>query len=192
VNSLQGNISNIRRRPLEGGVMTTFSLRSADGKEWQVETRLDFPLREGDLVQVSGEVNSDLVLTANSITPVASQPVSPTLKPKLYILRTIVAVLLAMIPGAFLGGAVAANTISPTATITGGGRMGRLENRRIIAKTAATLHTRVSIFGGLISAVFASGLAWLFAGSNRRANAWLGARISVGLSLAVYVFSALT
>ena len=76
MNTVQGSISDIRRQPAEGGTNTTFKLHSADGKETPVETRLGFPYNNGDVVQASGDMTTDLVLTAISISRVvqASKP----------------------------------------------------------------------------------------------------------------------
>lgn len=75
--TVQGRISDIQRQSVGGGTRTKFRLHSSDGKETSVETQLDFPYRGGDTVQVSGEIDSDLVLTAMSISSV-SQPAPPT------------------------------------------------------------------------------------------------------------------
>jgi len=78
--TIEGSISDIQRQPVEGGTRTMFRLRSADGKGTQVETRLDVPYNNGDVVQASGEINSDLVLTAISIMKVR-QALPPQPKP---------------------------------------------------------------------------------------------------------------
>jgi len=86
VNIVQGIISDIRRQPVEGGTRTKFRLRSADGKETQVETRLDVPYNNGDVVQASGEIDSDLVLTAISIAHVLqASPPAPKPVPWLWV-----------------------------------------------------------------------------------------------------------
>jgi hypothetical protein len=74
----QGSIFNIQRQPIAGGTRTTFRLRSADGKETQVETRIDVPYSDGSLVEASGEVDSDLVLQAQTVSLVSkSEPKPP-------------------------------------------------------------------------------------------------------------------
>lgn len=70
MNTVEGTVSDIRRQAVDGGSRTSFRLHSADGTETQVETRLDFPYNNGDVVRASGEIDSDLILAAASIAQV--------------------------------------------------------------------------------------------------------------------------
>ena len=80
MNTIQGAVSDIQRQTLAGGTRVNFRLHSANGKDTAVETLLDFPYTDADVVQVSGEFNSDLVLLASVISPV-SRPAPVVRKP---------------------------------------------------------------------------------------------------------------
>src|SRR5262245_38609087 len=101
MNAVQGSISGIRTQSREGGSATSFRLHAAEGRETQVEATLHFPWREGDLVCVTGEVNSDLVLIASTIEPV-SKPAEPVHKARIYKFRVIVAAVLGNLIGLVL------------------------------------------------------------------------------------------
>jgi hypothetical protein len=159
VNSVKGSIFAIHHQILDGGARTSFRLRSESGQETLAETPLDFPWREGDMVQASGEVNSDLVLIAVSIAPLASLP--PPEKPKLYKVRAILAAILGGVAGLFAG---------------------------IVNDTFASSASSSPWLYGLVGTVVSSAaLGWILASSNRKANAWLGARISFGIWLFFYL-----
>jgi hypothetical protein len=102
VNTIQGRVSDLRRQTIEGGTRTTFRLHAADGNETQVETRLDFPYKNGDQVQATGEVNSDLVLMAVSFAPVAVMPPLPKHFPWKWVIAACVLLAIAFVVKSYL------------------------------------------------------------------------------------------
>jgi hypothetical protein len=69
MDTVQGRISKIQRQLSDGGTRTTFRLHSTDGKETEVETKLDFPYTNGDVIEARGTFNSEGFLGAVEIVP---------------------------------------------------------------------------------------------------------------------------
>jgi hypothetical protein len=96
-NTVQGLVSDLRREAIAGGTRTTFHVHAADGNETHVETRLDFPYKNGDQVRATGELNSDLVLMAVSIAPVAVMPPLPRHFPWKWVISAVALIAIAFL-----------------------------------------------------------------------------------------------
>lgn len=71
---IQGTVSELETRQIDTGTLKRFRLHPKEGRDTQVETRSPIELKDGDMVEADGTINSDLVLLADSVSVVTKNP----------------------------------------------------------------------------------------------------------------------
>jgi hypothetical protein len=71
---IRGTVSELETRQTPDGALKRFRLHPDEGRDSQVETRQEIDLKDGDLVDANGTVNSDLIFSADSVSVVSVPP----------------------------------------------------------------------------------------------------------------------
>ena len=161
--TIRGTVTKREARTVGPGPEVLMTVQPVQGPSMPVVWRGAGGFGVGDLVEASGERDSDGYLMAASINKVeAARPAPAPEKRKLDIFRAVV--------GAILGDLLALLTLVV------------LIGTRKVQGLAGQWAVQI-VFGAL----FAAGLTALFARRDRKAHALLGAALAVGIPLAIVI-----